>query len=151
VSARRLRAVVVTLALASSAFGLACGDDPGADMTPEAATELGTEVQTVRASIAAGDLDGARAQLGALRTTVVELTTTGAITDDRAVEVNAAITALEEQLVALAQTTTTIAPPTTPAPTTTSTTTTSTTTTTTEAPAKDPPGKRDKGKSDDDD
>jgi hypothetical protein len=134
----RFRGAVVAFALAASAFGLSCGDDTGADMTPEAATELDTEVQAVRERIAAGDLLGAHAQLDALRTTVVELTTTGAITDDRAVDINGAIEALQQELVALAQSTTTTAPPTTLAP------TTSTSTTTTEAPGKDPPGKRDK-------
>jgi hypothetical protein len=149
VRAVRFRGAVVALALAASAFFLSCGDDPGADMTPEAAAELDTEVQAVRTRIAAGDLLGAHAQLDALRTTVVELTTTGAITDDRAVDINGAIEALQQELVALAQSTTTTAPPTTVAPTTTSTSTTTTSTTTTEVPKKDPPGKRDK--SDDDD
>jgi hypothetical protein len=146
-SARQVRAWTVVFALSAAAVGLSCGNDSGRDMTSPAAAELANAVQGVRDTIEAGDVDGAQGQLAALRTTVVELTTTGAITDDRAVQVNEAIAALEQQLTAMVQTTTVpSASSTTRAP---ATTTTSTTTTT--EPSDEGRGNRDKGKSDDGD
>jgi hypothetical protein len=138
-----------TLVAACAVVSLvACGADT-AEISPSAATELDTVVAEVREAVDAGDVERARELLSALRTTVVELTTTGGVTSDRALEINQAIAALDEQLGQV--TTTTEAPATTTeAPTTTRApaTTTTVSTTTTDAPER--PGKG-KGRDDEDD
>jgi len=89
---RMLLAVpVVVLSLVS------CGSD-STDISPRAATELDVSVATIRSAIETGDGAGARALLQDLRLTVVELTTTGGITSDRALTINQAIATLEEEL-----------------------------------------------------
>jgi hypothetical protein len=85
----------------------ACGDDAGRDMSPTAVSRLDAAVREVRVAIEADDVAAATAQLTSLRTTVVELTGTGAITPDRALAINNAITQLEAQLAATMATTTT--------------------------------------------
>ena len=76
-----LLAVVIVLAFS------ACGSTTD-EISPSAATELEEDVAEVRAAVEAGDVARARDLLGTLRSTVVQLTTTGGITGDRALAIN---------------------------------------------------------------
>jgi hypothetical protein len=109
--------------LAFAAVLTACGDDGGADMSPSAVSRLDAAVTDVRTAVEADDLDGARAQLTSLRTTVAALAVSNAITADRALAINEAITRVEAEIAARA-TPVTAAPTSTTRVATTSTTTT---------------------------
>jgi hypothetical protein len=138
-SAAAMVAAVAVLALAG------CGSDT-AEISPSAAADLDRAVEDVRVAIDGGDVERARELLDMMRTTVVELATTGGVTGDRALEINQAIVTLDEQL---AQSTTTTTPPTTtrpPATTTTRPPTTTPTTTSTTTTTKPDPGDKKPGK-----
>jgi ribosomal protein S20 len=92
-----------------------CGD-AAPDMTDAAAAELATSVRGLRLAAEAGDHDTAAKEIVALRATVLDLATTGAITPDRATRVLAAVARLEAELAGAPSPPPSVAPPAQPQP-----------------------------------
>ena len=95
--------------LVAGAFVAGCGGGSDA-LSDDGAASLGATVVALRAAAEAGDVERARSEIVALRTSVAALRSDGDISDDRAVEVLDAATEVESSLL-LITTTTTTAPP----------------------------------------
>lgn len=142
-TARRLTGLLFASALIVAA---ACGSE-GSGISSTAADELEVAVHDIRAAIDQGDLEGASQLTAQLEAAVLQWTSMGHITGDRAVRITQAIDGLESELAARLQATTTTTTTTTTTSTTTTvapTTTTSTTTTSTTSTTAKPKGAGDK-------
>jgi hypothetical protein len=103
--------VVAGLGLVLAACG---GDSPS--MTGDASTQLRERVTAVRTAVETRDADGAASALDALRQAVDHLRRDDALSDERAADILAAASAVDDQLVTITTTTTTTTTTTVPTP-----------------------------------